>query len=133
MKIQDRLTPYPACDAIDLDAEEKEIYRGCGWNIAGFRDGKLARLHELDAEILDTLDNSVTEAVRVQLAALTEMERDGLECWLVMCSCTQLCEPTPVATTPDDELVLTAAKFARRIGEELHRCAEECGGWDDLI
>ena len=118
MKVKDRLEPYPACDAINLDKDELEIYSGAGWHIAGFRDGKLDRLHSMDdyeMKLGEDFDSTVKRATKWNLAKLDEMERDGLECWVTMCSCAQLCEPEPVKLSD----AVTSAKFARRIGEGL--------------
>jgi len=128
MKVTDRIEVAPACDVINLTEQEREHYTGCGWHIAGFKYGTLARLTELDTPVMGTFDESVSAGVANTVDGLKSMETDGMECWLVMCSCRQLCEPQPV--TSDDALAV--AKITRRLGDDLHQTAQECGGWEEF-
>lgn len=118
MKVENRIEPEKACDVIRLDKKELEIYTGAGWKIAAFDDGRLAKLVDIDEyEWIEDepFDTTVDRATRFNLQILRNLEDEGFECWLVMASCTLLCEPSRIGATD----ALTAAKLARRIGEGL--------------
>ncbi len=118
MKVKERITEAPACEVIDLSESEKDVYSGAGWHLAGFKDGKLSQLHELeDYPYVDgeEFDATVDRATRLTNEKLVEMAKEH-EVWLVMCSCYQLCEPEEVK--PND--AVTIARLARVIGETLH-------------
>ena len=118
MKVESRIKEYPACQAIDLDENEKDVYRGAGWKLAAFDGGKLAALHSLDSyeyRADESFNETVERATKHNFDKLKNLEAEGFDCWLVMASCYQLCEPERL--NADD--ALSAAKLARRIGEEL--------------
>lgn len=118
MKVKSRIQPAPACDIIKLDKSELEVYTGAGWKIAGFKAGHLAKLIDLDEyEWIEDepFDETVERATNHNVEVLQSLENEGLECWLVMASCTELCDPTPIASSD----ALSVAKIARRIGESL--------------
>lgn len=116
--IENRIEPAPACDIIRLDEKELEIYTGCGWKIAAFDGGRLASLVGLDEYewVADeSFDATVKRATLFNIDKLRNLEDEGFDCWLVMASGTNLCEPAKINSSD----ALTAAKFARRIGEGL--------------
>ena len=117
--VKSRIEPEKTCDVIRLDKKELEIYTGAGWKIAAFDDGRLAKLVDLDEyewRSDEPFDATVSRATKFNLGILSKLEDEGFECWLVMASCTVLCEPSRISHSD----ALTAARFARRIGESLN-------------
>lgn len=118
MTVEERIKEYPACEAIDLKGKEIEVYTGAGWKLAGFRNGKLKKLHDLDGYEFkpgEPFNHTVVRATIHNTDMLKSLEAEGLECWLVMASSYQLCKPTKINSGD----TLSVAKISRRIGEEL--------------
>ena len=119
VSVSHRIEKAPACNVINLTESEKEVYRGAGWQIAAFKNEELSQIHSLDdyeyipQEVKKK--ETVQRATKHNLDKLKQLESAGFDCWLVMASCYQLCEPARISSSD----ALSAAKIARRIGEEL--------------
>jgi hypothetical protein len=81
---EDRIFQATACEAIDLNETESEIYHGAGWAIAHVEKDQIIKFVYLNFEI----GNEETEAEAAIKAAL-----EHGEAWFGMCSCYQFCEP----------------------------------------
>ena len=112
--VNSRIKQAPACEVIDLEDHEDDIYNGAGWRLARFVDGKLEELfNPLDhAYERDMLSETATEALTASIRWANETEG---EIWMVMCSCRQLCEPERLLQTD----ATGWAKFGRRLGDAL--------------
>tara|TARA_R100000664_G_scaffold31421_1_gene44987 strand:- start:4 stop:363 length:360 start_codon:yes stop_codon:yes gene_type:complete len=113
-----RIERAPACNVINLTESEKLIYKGAGWQIAAFQNEELAEVHSLDNYAYisgENFDAEVSRATAYNVDKLKQLEAAGFDCWLVMASGYQLCEPSRISS--DD--ALSAAKIARHIGEAI--------------
>ena len=111
------------CPVIQLDDDEKNIYSGCGWHIAAFRDNKLIGLHNVESYpwiANEKFGVTVERATKLAVDKAKQFVDDKCETWLVMCSGYELCEP--VAFAPID--ALGVAKVARTIGDALEERIE---------
>jgi hypothetical protein len=87
--VRDRIEQAAACEVINLTAAEVNAhYRGAGWKIAHFEEGQLVGFFD-PMKMIDGDDPGQE--------ALAWLGADKREMWLVMCSCTQLCEPRRVS------------------------------------
>ena len=114
-----RIEKAPTCNVINLTESEKEVYKGAGWQIAAFKNEKLSEIHSLDDyEYIakESFNETVKRATVHNVDKLKQLEVAGFDCWLVMASSYQLCDPSRISS--DD--ALCAAKIARRIGEDLN-------------
>lgn len=119
MEVKDRIKQGEYCLVIELNEEEKKVYSGCGWKIAGFSNDKgLVKLHGLGAyawRSKEKFQDTVSRATNVAVDKAKEFTSEGLDTWLVMCSGYELCEPSRI--DPND--AASVAKIARIIGDEL--------------
>ncbi len=130
MSVQSRIEQAPACTVINLTEAEKDIYNGAGWKLARFIEGTLVEL--FDPALLEypreynkqemanaAVHSAVTWLKNIESGntaqSYTNVERDGGDVWLVMCSSYQLCEPIRITLTDASAL----AKMARAFGEAL--------------
>ena len=117
MQVLNRIEQAPACEVINLNEAEKEIYTGSGWKLARFENGVLVGFFDpMDTPYhvdLQAMVNEMSENVHAWLA-----NAQG-ETWLVMCSCYQLCEVKRVALTGEYALALPAVlnRFAEQLME----------------
>ena len=106
MEFLDRIKKE-ACPYIDLNENESELYRGCGWAIAHVSEAEinsLTYLNELEYQ------NEEAEAEAAVKAAL-----EHGEAYFGMCSSHQFCEPILISS--DNPTV--AARIMRLSVEEL--------------
>jgi len=97
-QVADRIEQAPACEVINLTADERVLYRGAGWKLARFEQAQLVELFtpmelpmdsDWRAATVDWIDNA-----------------EG-EIWLAMCSCGQLCEPRRIGNVAAVATVIT--------------------------
>jgi hypothetical protein len=112
MNIESRIKQYPACEAIDLAENEKDLYTGAGWKLARFENGLLAGF--FDPGDLPYLVDPQAAADQAVEAATAWLANASGEVWLVMCSCYQLCEPRRIEWGDVGAL----AHMARVLGEQ---------------
>lgn len=113
-KVAERVQRDGAAAYIDLDEQEKALYRGSGWSIARFEAGTLVAIWSpLDLPMEDSHEQAIKAALAA--AKLFVASHDQQEKWLVMCSGYQLCEPREI--TADDPG--SYAAMVRRIAEAL--------------
>ena len=98
--MEHRIKSGAACDYIDLNDVEANLYRGAGWAIAHITEGEIVKFEYLNFEI----GNEEAEAQEAIDAGL----KHG-ECWFGMCGSYQFCEPRKM--TLDDPTVF--AKIMR--------------------
>ena len=114
-----RIERAPACNVINLTESEKLIYKGAGWQIAAFKNEELAEVHSLDNYAYisgESFELEVSRATKHNVDKLKQLELSGFDCWLVMASGYQLCEPSRISSKD----ALSAAKIARHIGELIN-------------
>lgn len=118
MKVIDRIEQAPACEIITLTDEELKIYKGCGWTVAGFRNGQLEKLHyalDFVSDPADDFQEQADKAVKIAIEQAKKFEDEGLEIWAGLCSCSEFCEPFKLDMSNAQSL----AALARRIGDEI--------------
>lgn len=119
-----RITQAPACEIIDLDESEKNIYRGAGRALAVFEKGALTKLLYFGNWVYPENERAGTAmALKVTRQWLDDAEFDGganTEIWFVHCSCYQLCEPRRIATTVAPAMAFLAGKIGEEIFETLY-------------
>lgn len=121
MSASHRIKRYPACEAIDLERDEIDAhYRGSGEALAQFVDGRLAALHYVNQDTLaaDKFGGAVQKAGARAIAWLHEHAAG--ETYIVMCSCSQLCEPRLMSLADASAI----AHMMRRIGDDLRMLRE---------
>ena len=114
-----RIEKTPGGNVINLNESEKKIYKGAGWQIAAFKNDELAEVNSLDDYAYisgESFELEVSRATKHNLDKLKQLELAGFDCWLVMASGYQLCEPLRISSKD----ALSAAKIARRIGELIN-------------
>ena len=94
-----RIEQTDTCPVINLFDDEKNIYDGSGWRLATFEQGRLLSFFDPtdfpSGTDLEEINNAAS-------AYVADAEKNGSEVFLVMCSCYQLCTPSPVSLkTPD--------------------------------
>lgn len=114
--VSERVRQHGLTTVIDLTEGELQHYSGAGWRLAAFRGGTLVCLHnpgetEWQGSTQATADAALNEA----LAVLQACRKAGQECWLVMCSSSQLCDVQALAVTDASSM----ARLARVIGDDL--------------
>jgi len=113
MNITDRIEQAPACQVINLNDTEKDIYNGSGWKLARFVDGEMVELFDpLNTEYQEDIQAMADDALKTATEWIAIS--DG-EIWLAMCSCYQLCEPIKVSLTDTSAM----ARVARVFGEAI--------------
>lgn len=85
---EDRIFQATACEAINLNEAEGEIYRGAGWAIAHVEKDQITKFVYLNTF---EFGNEEAEAKAAIDAAL----KHG-EAWFGMCSCHQFCDPRQI-------------------------------------
>jgi len=118
MKVKDRIEQAPACDIIAFTEEELKVYKGCGVSVAGFKDGRLEKIHYALDFISDPEDDFQQQADKAVKGALEKAEafkKEGLELWVGLCSCSEFCEPFELSLSDARSL----ASLARMIGDEI--------------
>ena len=114
----DRIEQTETCSLVNLTDSEKQVYKGAGWQITAFKNEELVSVHPLNDYAYisgESFDAEVRRATSHNTDKLKQLEADGFDCWLVMASGYQLCDPVRIAS--DD--ALSVAKIARIIGEEI--------------
>lgn len=95
--MEHRIKNGPACDYIDFNDREAELYGGSGWAIAHVENGEIVRLVYLNQF---EYGNEEAEAKMAIDDALESSQFPFVECWFGMCSGYEFCEPRNM--TPDD-------------------------------
>jgi hypothetical protein len=108
MKTEDRIEQTMNCTVINLTEPEKDIYNGAGLNLAKFANGVLV-------ELFAPFDYSCAEEALD--AAFLFADADGVDVWLVMCSCYQLCEPVRINIDDNEDV----AYLSRVICDEFEK------------
>ena len=120
MKVEDRIEQEQACEMISLTGMELvNCYKGCGWTVAGFRDGELEKLHyvlNFGSNLEDNVHQQAKKAYKVALKKAKAFKDGGLEIWAGLSTCGELCEPFPL----DMSNAKSLAALARRIGDDIN-------------
>ena len=95
-----------ACDYVNFNEQEANLYRGSGWAIAHVSDGLIEELIYLTDNGSLNEDDAKNEVKRAL--------KKG-EAYLGMCSSYQFCDPAPINT----QHPTTAAKIMRLVGEQM--------------
>lgn len=112
MDVKSRIEQAPACEVINLTAEERGIYTGAGLKLASFVHGKLCGF--FDPGAMPYRDNRAQQVRETAHAALAwTAETDG-EVWIVMCSAGQLCDPRRIVITDAKSLAHLMRALAER-------------------
>ena len=115
MKTADRIYQAPACPSIQLKDEELDVYKGSGWALAGFKEGKLAKVHYLLSFTPEEGKADEESGCSAALTAAQSFEKDGLELWTGCMSCTEFTDPQQLSTGDPSGL----ARLMRLVGDEL--------------
>lgn len=119
MSVRSRIQCVHCCEVINLTESEKDIYKGSGVKFARFKDCVLVEL----IDPLQTPDEhleSVQQITRASVAyCVALLNSPGVELWLVMCSCYQLCDPRRIM--PDDPAGI--ATISHVIREQMRSAA----------